>query len=43
MATTSPATRTSFLDPNVLARIDNLQLLARTVVEGFMQGIHRSP
>lgn len=33
----------SFLDPAVLARIDNLQLLARTVVEGFMQGIHRSP
>ena len=35
--------RTSFLDPRILARIDNLQLLARTVVEGFMQGIHRSP
>ena len=43
MATASPVVRTSFLDPNVLARIDNLQLLARTVVEGFMQGIHRSP
>ncbi len=43
MATASPVARTSFLDPNVLARIDNLQLLARTVVEGFMQGIHRSP
>ena len=35
--------RTSFLDPAVLARIDNLQLLARTVVDGFLQGIHRSP
>ena len=43
MATASPASRTSFLDPVILARIDNLQLLARTVVEGFMQGIHRSP
>ena len=43
MATSSPAARTSFLDPAILARIDNLQLLARTVVEGFMQGIHRSP
>ena len=35
--------RASFLDPAVLARIDNLQLLARTVVDGFLQGIHRSP
>ena len=43
MATVTPRVRTSFLDPAVLARIDNLQLLARTVVEGFMQGIHRSP
>ena len=43
MATTLPVARTSFLDPVILARIDNLQLLARTVVEGFMQGIHRSP
>ena len=40
---TATASRTSFLDPDILARIDNLQLLARTVVEGFMQGIHRSP
>ncbi len=37
------ASRTSFLDPAVLARIDNLELLARTVVDGFLQGIHRSP
>lgn len=35
--------RASFLDPAVLARIDNLELLARTVVDGFLQGIHRSP
>ncbi len=27
----------------MLAKIDNLQLLARTVVDGFLQGIHRSP
>ncbi len=39
----SRSPRASFLDPVILARIDNLQLLARTVVEGFMQGIHRSP
>jgi len=43
---TAPAhvsTNTSFLDPAVLARIGNLELLARTVVEGFIQGLHRSP
>jgi uncharacterized protein (DUF58 family) len=32
-----------FLDPLVLARIDNLELLAKTVVEGFLGGLHRSP
>jgi len=32
-----------FLDPAVLARIDRLDLLARTVVEGFINGLHRSP
>ncbi len=34
---------TSFLDPTVLARIGNLELLAKTVVEGFINGLHRSP
>src|SRR5262247_182785 len=33
----------SFLDPSVLARIGNLELLARTVVEGFINGLHKSP
>tara|TARA_Y100000758_G_scaffold180326_1_gene128258 strand:- start:1176 stop:2090 length:915 start_codon:yes stop_codon:yes gene_type:complete len=32
-----------FLDPAVLARISNLELLARTVVDGFLTGLHRSP
>jgi uncharacterized protein (DUF58 family) len=32
-----------FLDPTVLARIDNLELLARTVVDGFLNGLHRAP
>ncbi len=32
-----------FLDPKTLARIDNLELLARTVVDGFISGLHRSP
>jgi uncharacterized protein (DUF58 family) len=33
---------TSFLDPRVLASIGNLELLARTVVDGFLHGLHRS-
>jgi uncharacterized protein (DUF58 family) len=32
-----------FLDPAVLAGISNLQLVAKTVVEGFISGLHRSP
>jgi uncharacterized protein (DUF58 family) len=36
-------TGTAFLDPKVLARIDDLHLLARTVVDGFINGLHRSP
>ncbi|MGA2538281.1 MAG: DUF58 domain-containing protein [Terracidiphilus sp.] len=32
-----------FLDPEVLAGISSLNLLARTVVDGFVAGLHRSP
>ncbi|MCH2277263.1 MAG: DUF58 domain-containing protein [Acidobacteriota bacterium] len=32
----------SFVDPKVLARIGNLELLARTIVDGFINGIHRA-
>ena len=32
-----------FLDPNVLASISGLELIAKTVVEGFVSGLHRSP
>src|SRR5262245_6200788 len=32
-----------FLDPKVLTRIANLQLIAKTVVSGFLLGLHRSP
>ena len=41
-STTAPAS-TRFLDPEVLARIGSLELLARAVVEGFISGLHRSP
>ena len=37
----TPANR--FIDPKVLIKIQNLELVARTVVEGFVQGLHRSP
>ena len=39
----TPTTQTSFLDPSVLARIGNLELLAKVVVEGFINGLHKSP
>ena len=32
-----------FLDPAVLASISSLELIARTVVDGFVAGMHRSP
>lgn len=38
---TAPAPA-AFLDPALLARITDLALLARTVVDGFMHGLHRS-
>lgn len=31
------------IDPTVLARIGSLELLARTVVDGFINGLHRAP
>ena len=32
-----------FVDPKILARVGNLELLARNVVEGFINGLHRAP
>jgi len=32
-----------YIDPKVLIRIQNMELLARTVVEGFVTGLHQSP
>ena len=32
-----------FVDPRVLSRIGNLELVARSVVDGFINGMHRSP
>jgi uncharacterized protein (DUF58 family) len=32
-----------FLDPSVLGNISGLELVAKTVVDGFVAGLHRSP
>ena len=32
-----------FVDPKVLARVGNLELVSRSVVDGFINGLHRSP
>lgn len=38
-----PNPGTQYIDPKVLSRIGNLELLARTVVDGFINGLHRAP
>jgi uncharacterized protein (DUF58 family) len=43
MATPTRPSELRFLDPAVLARLGTLELKARTVVEGFLTGLHRSP
>ena len=43
MATVSRAGELRFLDPAVIARLGTLELKARTIVEGFLSGLHRSP
>jgi uncharacterized protein (DUF58 family) len=40
---TTSATSQDYLDFDVIARIDNMQMLARVLVEGFVLGLHRSP
>ena len=32
-----------YVDPKILARIKDLELLARSVVDGFINGLHRAP
>ncbi|HEX9094406.1 MAG TPA: DUF58 domain-containing protein, partial [Coriobacteriia bacterium] len=40
----APATRDlRFIDPAIIARLGTMELKARTVVEGFLSGLHRSP
>ncbi len=37
------AANTTFIDPSVLASLNNLEMRARVVVEGFISGLHKSP
>ena len=39
----SPQTGYRYLEPSALARVKNLQMVARGVVEGFISGLHASP
>ena len=43
MPSSSPTRDLRFLDPAVIARLGTMELKARTVVEGFLSGLHRSP
>ncbi len=38
-----PARQTWFIDPTAIMQIKNLTMRAKTVVEGFASGLHRSP
>ena len=43
MPSTPAARDLRFLDPAVISRLGTMELKARTVVEGFLSGLHRSP
>jgi uncharacterized protein (DUF58 family) len=43
MTSLQPTAPTRLIDPTVLARIGDLGLVARVVVEGIINGLHRSP
>ena len=43
MPATTAGRDVRFLDPAVIARLGSMELKARTVVEGFLSGLHRSP
>ena len=43
MSLTTPVPGAKFIDPVVLAKIGNLEFIAKTVVDGLINGTHRSP
>ena len=42
-STTSAQSRYRYLDPETLSRLGNLNVVARSAVEGFITGLHKSP
>src|SRR5438034_8897998 len=38
-----PSVSQQLVDPVFFSRLDNLELRARGIVEGFLHGLHRSP
>jgi uncharacterized protein (DUF58 family) len=43
MTTSQAIPGARFVDPKILSRVGNLELMARNVVEGFINGLHRAP
>jgi uncharacterized protein (DUF58 family) len=43
VAVPAPSRDLRFLDPAIISRLGTMELKARTVVEGFLAGLHRSP
>ncbi|MDX1434238.1 MAG: DUF58 domain-containing protein [Gammaproteobacteria bacterium] len=39
----APVAGARFIEPRVLARIASMELVAKTVVDGFISGLHRAP
>ncbi len=39
----APVAGARFIDPQVLARIGTVELISKTVVDGFISGLHRTP
>src|SRR3954466_3521704 len=39
----SAPSHTSLLDPRALAAVSRMELVAKTVMDGYVQGMHRSP
>src|SRR6266568_2865317 len=42
-ATVTRSEPTSLLDPRALAKISKLELIAKNLMDGYVQGLHRSP
>ena len=43
MDAAAPIPGARFVDPTVLARIGNLELVSKALVDGFINGLHKAP